>query len=119
MAFTGSAVVTQISEKECVIRGLSLAGAAAGTISLFDGTVAGGVVLPEAFNPKQYTFNSVDVSLVDAIEVTEEPAVTAVTTRIPIRILAVGATPQTWLCTLTNDTAATASPGLCIRVRFN
>jgi hypothetical protein len=112
MAFTGVAVVTKITDGLVRITGLSLAGAAAGTISLFEGV--GSVKLPDACNwgPDG------DVDLVEAIQVYMNP-VTSVATAIPIRVVKAGTVPTTWLATLTNDTVSTPSPELEIYVRFH
>ena len=68
MAFTGVAVVQQISDQKVRITGLSLAGAAVGTIGLF-GDVGADVQLPDAFNPEPYQAFGALVGLDDSLEV--------------------------------------------------
>ncbi len=113
MAFTGTAVVTQITDRKVRITGLSLAGDATGTIGL-NGDSGAGVQLPDSFNPKPTTYNGNPVSLADAIEVTQQP-VTDVTTPVPISVTK-GGTP--FRITMHNDTAATAGPEIEIYVEY-
>lgn len=68
MAFTGAAVVQQISDQKVRITGLSLAGAAVGIIGLF-GDVGADVQLPDGFNPKNYQAFGALVDLADSLEV--------------------------------------------------
>ncbi len=112
MAFTGVAVITKVADNLCRITGLSLAGAASGTIGLAEG--AGDVDLPASFKPRRYGA----VTLIQSIEVSYVP-VTAVTTLVPISVVKSGATPAAFLITLANTTAATASAELEIWVRFH
>lgn len=115
MAFTGSAVVKLVSEKKVRITGLSLASAAAGTISCHGGT--GAVKLPSQFQPEVYAIGSDDVALVDSVECRWEPAA-AVATAIPIECVKTGTTLADFLITLTNTHGSIASPALEITVTF-
>jgi hypothetical protein len=54
MAFTGSAVVQQISDQQVRITGIQLLAAASGTIGLF-GDSGADVQLPDGFNPEDYS----------------------------------------------------------------
>lgn len=116
MAFTGTAAIEMISSTKARITGLSLAGAASGTIGLDGGT--GEVDLPALFKAQPYTGPAGTlVTLIESIEVRLN-VVTAVTTLIPISVVKTGTEQATWLATLTNTTAATASAGLEIIVEF-
>ena len=112
MAFTGVAVVTQVSDNLIRVTGLSLAGAAAGTIGLAEG--AGEVDLPASFKPRPFGTSS----LIESIEVSMVP-VTSVTTLVPIMVVKTGATLAAFLMTFTNTTAATASAEVEIYIRFH
>ncbi len=119
MAFTGTAVIQQISDGLVRITGLSLAAAAAGTIGLAGG--AGEESLPASFDPKPYarsqtggTGTLLTVDLAEAIEVGIS-ADTAVTVAPAIQVVK-AASP--FLITLTNGGGA-ASGGLEIYIRFN
>lgn len=116
MAFTGVAVVKQISDSKVRITGLSLAAAGdTGTIGLF-GDSGAGVQLPDAFNPKVYDFNNSDVALADSIQCWCVPTTDVSNFAIPIRITK-GGTP--FRITLENDSAATGSATLEIWVYFH
>jgi hypothetical protein len=118
MAFTGTATVVLVADNLVRITGLSLAGAAAGTISLAEGTGAG-VELPAAFKPRPYVSGDDSaVSLIDSVEVSMN-VVTAVTTLVPITVVKTGTTLATFLITFTNTTVATASAGLEIYIRHH
>ncbi len=119
MAFTGTAVIQQISDSVVRITGLSLANAASGTISLAAG--AGDVKMPASYDPRPYSHSQTSgtgalltVDLAEAIEVGIS-ADTAVTVAPAIQVEK-AASP--FLITLTNGGAA-ASGGLEIYVRFN
>lgn len=119
MAFTGTAVVTQVADNLMRITGLGLAGAAAGTIGLFENSGSPGVRLPESFRPRPYV-NGIDenVSLQDSLEITMVP-VTSVTTLVPIKAVKTGTVPTDALITLTNTTVGTASAEVEIYVRHH
>lgn len=119
MAFTGTAVVTPVSDREVVITGLSLASAAAGTIGLFANSGSPGVRLPASFAAALYAYLGVTVSLSASIEVTTEPNVTGVATAIPIAIVKSGTTPEDWVATLTNTHGSLTTPAQEIRVKFH
>ncbi len=112
MAFTGSATVKKVSDRIYRITGLSLAGAASGTISLSGGT--GDVKLPETPTWNKYD----EVGLDDSIDVTSQP-VTGVATRVPVTTVKTGDGPTDWLCTMTNGTGGTASGNLEIYLKFH
>lgn len=117
MAFTGTAVVTQISDRLVRVTGLSLAGSAAGTISLSGGT--GQVLLPAGFKPTPYVNGEgQSVSLQAAIEVSLTP-VTSITTLVPIMAVKTGTDPADFLITFTNTTSATASALQDIYIAFH
>ncbi len=120
MAFTGVAVVKQVAENVVRITGLSLAGAAAGTISLHKGT--GQVVLPrdcDQWAPYDDKFSTGKVEMDDAVQVyINRAGVEAVA--VPVQQVKTGGSdPTTFLITLTNSTAGTATAALEIYVRFH
>lgn len=123
MAFTGAAVQQMISDRKVRITGLSLAGAAAGTISTSQG--AGQVLLPAAFQPHPYTYGSTgvaggaDVNLAESIQVSLVDAALGVVTRVPIAVTKTGTLPTDFLITLTNTTVSTASPNQEIYIEFH
>lgn len=121
MAFTGSATVKQVSDRKFRITGLSLAGAAAGTISLLGGT--GDVKLPDLPNWGPYKSAGSTVALADAIECHAVPAasgaVAAVGSQSPA-IVKTGTTEADFLITVTNlNGAGVASGALEFFVTFH
>lgn len=116
MAFTGVATIVQVSDGICRITGLSLAAAAAGTISLSGGT--GQQKLPAAFAPQNYQFDGVTVSFADALEVSVQN--NGVEAHAPeIHLTKTGTGPTDWVATITNDDGANATPNLEIYVKFH
>lgn len=123
MAFTGTAVVIPVSDRKFRITGLSLAGAASGTIGFSDKTVPAEVSLvapnwqpyhmPGALNDA-----SALVSLGSAVEVRTAP-VTDVTDAVPISVVKTGTDHSDFVATLHNDSAATVSAELEIWVEFH
>ena len=113
MAFTGTPTVQKVTDKCWRITGVSLAGAAAGTIGFSDKTSAAeaSIVAPD-WQP--YTDDGV-VSLIDMVQVLVN-VTTDVTTPVPISVAKTGTTHLTFVITLNNDTAATASGSLEIYV---
>lgn len=120
MAFTGTPVVTQISDRIVSIQGLSLDAGASGTIGLaaFSGTTPG-VTLPEAFKPTEYKYIGDSISLAEAIEVTALPAAVGVATAIPVAVVKTGNDPAAWRATITNTHATLATPLLEIMVKYH
>ena len=123
MAFTGSAVIKKVSDRKFRITGLSLAGAAAGTISLAEGA---GAVLIDA--PKEVWGPYVSsgeqgggVTLQDAIECHVIPADAAATAAVGSQtpaIVKTGTDAADFLVTLTNR-GVVASGALEIVVQFH
>lgn len=119
MAFTGTAVVTLVADNLVRITGLSLAGAAVGTIGLHENSGTPGVRLPASFKPKEYkNAEHEDVSLQASLEVTMVP-VTSITTQVPIMVVKTGTKPADALITLTNTTTATTSALVEIYIRHH
>lgn len=114
MAFTGTAVITKVSESKFRITGLSLAGAAAGTISLSGGTGAVKVDAPQ-WQPFQSSgLQGGNVDLSESVECIVIPADVAATAAIGAQTPAVvktGTTPSDFLVTITNRNAASAASG--------
>ena len=120
MAFTGTAVVTQISDRLVRITGLALDAGASGTIGLNGATgTAPGVELPEAFKTMHYKYNGVNIPFADAIEVTAAPAATGVASAIPVSVVKTGTSLADFRATLTNTHGTLATPNLEIMVRFH
>jgi hypothetical protein len=120
MAFTGTAVVKQVSDRIVRITGLSLASAAAGTIGLTGATgTAPGVTLPASFKTEHYTFGTVNVPFADAIEVTAQPAAVGTATAIPIAIVKTGTSLADFRATITNTHGSIATANLEIVVKFH
>jgi len=119
MAFTGTAVIKQVTDSMVRITGLSLASTANGTIGLFGASPTPGVELPDTFNVEHYKVNGQDVSFSDAIDVTVKAAAVNVAQSIPVAIVKSGSSVADWKATLTNTHASLASPDLEIYVRFH
>lgn len=118
MAFTGTATVKQISDRQVRITGLSLDTSASGTIGLFGATgTTPGVTLPQAFQPQVYDYLNSGVSLADSISCSVNFVNTAGTTT-PVAVAKTGTTVADFRITLTNPIATTGS-GLEIYVRFH
>ena len=119
MAFTGTAVVTPISQNAVRITGLSLAGAATGDAIVFSDRaviVAGSVEIPGT-NWEPYEYGGAVVSLQSAVRVTMN-VVTDVTDAVPISVVKSGTTHDDFAITLHNDSAATVSAALEIYIEF-
>jgi len=117
MAFTGTPIITQISDRKARITGVALAGAATGTISFSGGS--GQVTLPAAFQPHEYTYEGDTITLADSIEVTTRNAATGIATPVPIAIVKQGTNPTDFLVQITNLTGGTTSPLQEIYVEFH
>ena|ERR1700690_2278917 len=117
MAFTGTPVVTQISDRKARITGVALAGAAVGTISFSGGS--GQVLLSAAFQPHEYTYEGNTITLADAVEVSARNASIGIATPVPIAITKQGVDPNNFLVQIVNLTASTLSPSLEIYVEFH
>ncbi len=117
MAFTGTPVVTKVSDKLFRVTGLSLAGDASGTIGFSDKTVAAEVslVAPE-WQPKTGPMGD-NISLIEAIEV-RQTLVTDVTDAVPISVVKTGTTHADFVITMHNDSAATVSAELEIWIEY-
>ena len=115
MAFTGTPTVQKVTDT-CwrITGGITLAGAASGTIGFSDKTVAAeaSIVAPD-WQP--YELDGV-VSLQDMV-IVEVNVTTDVTAAVPISVVKSGTTHLDFAITLHNDTAATASGELEIYVR--
>jgi hypothetical protein len=121
MAFTGSAVITQVSDRKVVIHGVSLAALAVGTINLWDiaaDVPAGHVNLPQGFNPQPYGRPDGDVFLPQSIQITVVP-VSAVATAIPIEITKTGNSSPDFIASLTNNHGSINSPALEIWIEWH
>jgi hypothetical protein len=121
MAFTGTPVVQMLSNSICRITGVSLGAGASGTIGLAARTTPGEVTLPASFEPKPYTLPGSGglVDLIEALDVDAKPTTTgAIVVATPVHVGKAGATPETFLATLTNPSGA-ATQTLEIYVKFH
>lgn len=109
MAFTGSAVFAEVSDRVVKITGLSLGNAAAGVLGLF-GDAGAEVELPDGFQPEPYRdidlAEAVEVSFVHVTALAAAPAVQVVKAASPFRV------------TMTNGNA-TPTGALEIWLRFH
>lgn len=115
MAFTGAAVVKQISDRLFRITGVSLAADASGTIGFSDKTIAAEVSLvAPSWDPYG------DVTLQDAVQVKVNP-VTDVSAAVPISVVKTGVDHGDFVITMHNDNAGGGqdSAGLEIYVEFH
>lgn len=117
MAFTGTATIKPISDRCVRVTGLTLAGAAVGTIGLHGKTVSPDVSLPASFNPQPYGYEGAKVTLIDSVRVTMNVD-TSVTTLVPVSVVKTGTTHADFVITFTNTTVATTSAELEIYVEF-
>jgi hypothetical protein len=121
MAFTGTPVVKQISDRMVRITGVSLAAAAAGVIMLHGAVSppAGAIILPEGFiaNTYEYSNTSGVVTLQDCIDVQTKRASTGASTTVPISTVKTGSTHADFQATLTNGDAEDVTSNLEIYVR--
>jgi hypothetical protein len=71
MAFNGTAVLHQVSDREVRITGVLLTTGASGTIALTGHTgTTPDITLPAAFKPAPYDYSTATVSLIDSIQCT-------------------------------------------------
>lgn len=118
MAFTGTPVVEQVSDRMVRITGVSLGIAAAGTIGLFGITfITPDVRLPESFRPEHYKYGDDLVTFNASIKVTVQSADAVSEFSMPA-ITKAGTDDDDWRATVTN-TFGSASPGLEIYVEFH
>ena len=123
MAFTGTPALQIFSDRKVRLTGVSLAGAASGTIALSGGTA--NILLPAGFKPFEYTYGATGVdggavvTLAESIEVSLVDAAVGVVTRVPIAVVKTGTNPTDFLITLTNTTSGTASPLQEIYIEFH
>lgn len=117
MAFTGTAVITYVSDKVVRITGLSLAAAAAGDIGLSSNAAADVPLVCPNWN--RYVNGRGDsIELDDSIEVSYVTAEAGLAVVEPLSIVKTGNGPTDFLVTLTNPDAA-ASGALEIWVKFH
>lgn len=120
MAFTGTAVVKQVSDSIVRITGLSLAGSASGTIGLHGATGgAPDVTLPASFNPTVYTYGNPGslVTLQDSIKMEFLP-VNTVASFVAIDTTKTGTASTDFRITLHNSSGS-AGPELEMYVSYH
>lgn len=118
MAFTGTAVVKQVSDQIVRITGVSLAAGATGTIGLAGHTGSTpNVVLPASFKTEHYAYLGDNVPFQDCIAVSIEPA-EATSNNVLVAPLKSGTTTGDFRITVSNQAEA-ASTLLEIYVRFH
>jgi hypothetical protein len=69
MAFTGTAIIEQVTDGLVRVTGISLAGGATGSIGLHSSALPVDVLLPEAFSPRSFSYQTNPVSLVSSLQV--------------------------------------------------
>lgn len=114
MAWTGSATVKKVNDRVLRITGLSLAGAASGTMGFPDETVAADVEWPPLpdWEPRGSD------TLADLIEA-RITITTDVTAGVPISVTKGGTSQADFKLTFHNDTAATVSGVLEIWIEIH
>lgn len=118
MAWTGSAAIQKIADNLFRITGLSLVAAAAGTISLEQGTGQVKITAPEWGDYKTPGSHGGDVTLNESVQVTVNEIDPAGTTVEPPAIVKTGTVPGDFLVTVTNRDAANTG-ALEIYLRFH
>jgi hypothetical protein len=118
MAFTGTASVVQVSDRQVRITGLSLDGGASGTIGLNGATgTAPGVTLPAAFKPGVYDYGAANVALASSIRLDWDYVDTA-GQLIFLTVAKTGTTVADFRITVTNNSGS-ASSGVEMYVFFH
>lgn len=119
MAFTGTAVVQQITDRMVRITGLSLGIAATGTIGLAGATgSAPDVHLPAAFKPVPYTYKGATVvSLQESIKV--DYAFVASDSEVTCPAIAKTGTDNADFRISVTNTHSSASPGIEFYIQFH
>lgn len=120
MAFTGTAVVRQISDRIVRITGVTLSGGGAqGTIGLHNATgSAPDVRLPESFLTEHYTYNGASVPFQDCIVVECNNVLSTAGDIGIVTFTKSGTTTQDFRITFRNSFAS-VSAGLEIYVKFH
>jgi len=109
MAFTGTAAVVQVSDRQVRISGLSLAGGASGTIGLSGATgTAPGVTLPAAFQASVYDYGTSNVALASSIRLSYN-YVEATADEVPLIVAKTGTTAADFRITVSNTTGSASS----------
>ena len=124
MAFTGSAVIKQVSDGKFRVTGLSLAGGASGTISFEEGAGDVKIEPPGGWGPyKSSGEQGGAVSLQDAVECRVIPADAAATAAVGSQrpaVVKTGTKASDFLITLTNrNTGEVSSGGLEFYIEFH
>lgn len=119
MAFTGTAAITQLSDKKALITGLSLAASAAGTISLAAGAGEQKLASTFDFNPYRYLPAGGVITRAQAIKIMVVKAAATPVAASSVSIVKSGAdTDAAFLATLTNTDAGNASGALEIWIEL-
>jgi len=110
MAFTGTAAVVQVSDRQVRISGLSLAGGANGTIGLSGATgTTPGVTLPAAFQAGVYDYGTANVALASSIRLSYNYVEAATGDEVPLTVAKTGTTAADFRITVTNNTGSASS----------
>ncbi len=118
MAFTGTASVAQVSDRQVRITGLSLDAGASGTIGLSGATgTAPGVTLPAAFKAGVYDYGTANVSLASSIRLDWNYVDTS-GQLIFLTVAKTGTTVADFRITVTNNSGS-ASSGVEMYVFFH
>ncbi len=116
MAFTGTAVVKQVSDRQVRITGLSLGAGASGTIGLNGATgTTPGVTLPASFQPQVYDYGTSGVALADSISCSIAFVDTSGVVTTPLTVAKTGTAVTDFRITLATNGSATSPFEIYIR----
>jgi hypothetical protein len=116
MAFTGTAVVKQVTDRQVRITGLSLGAGASGTIGLNGATgTAPGVTLPASFQPQVYDYGTSGVTLADSISCSYAFVDTSGVVSTPLTVAKTGTTVADFRITLATNGSATSPFEIYVR----
>jgi len=120
MSFIGTPVITQITDAMVRITGISLAEINTGTIGLFGSLATPDIVLPEAFNPKPYTYQGHVLGIADVVDVSAHFVSQLGNPRGSLAIGKTGTTPQNFQISIASPLFDEAGqPGIEIYVRYH
>lgn len=119
VAFTGTPVLEQVSDRTCRVSGVQLALATSGTIGLAGATGgAPDITLPSNLGAADYSYQGSDVPLTSSIQVLVNPVSSAGNTNLQVSVSKAGTTVGTWRVTITNTNVGLATQTLEIYLTF-
>jgi len=118
MAFSGTPTVTQVSDTELRITGVSLAASAVGTIGLTGATgTPPDITLPATFRAAPYTYQAVAIGLQDEITVVINPVSAGPLTNLQPSVSKTGTAVTDFRISIENTNSGSATQTLEIIVR--